>query len=67
VSWDSKSMQTKLNVQPPPTQTTSYECLYVGADTNSTASVKVLGSFKFISCMVTPVFTFTIFEVFLID
>ena len=49
VSWDKDSKKTKLNVQPTPTQTTSYGCQYVGADTNSTATVKVLGLFKFIS------------------
>ena len=43
VSWDSDKKETKLTLSPPPTETREYGCFYVGAETNSTATVQVLG------------------------
>ena len=47
VSWDETSKKTKYTINPTPTVTTSYGCQYVGAETNSTASVRVLGTSRF--------------------
>ena len=43
VSWDSDTKKTKLTLEPPPTEKTTYSCQYVGAETNSSATVEVLG------------------------